>query len=221
MLPKRCSDMKSVVFDLDGTLIHSAPDLQAAANKMLADYGLAPLDMATIESFIGNGVPKLVERCLRVYNKPLSDEAIDKMRGYYDADPYTLTTPYPGVVDCLHRLKAAGIKLAVCTNKPVAPALTILDGLDLTKYFDVVVGGDTYPTHKPDPQPLLGCMAKMGAEMANTVYVGDSETDALTAKNADMTFALFSGGYRKTPCEDLRHHFLFDNFSDLTPYLEA
>ena len=213
--------MKSIVFDLDGTLIHSAPDLQAAANKMLADYDLAPLDVSTIESFIGNGVPKLVERCLRVYGFPQSEEAIDKMRRYYDADPYTLTEPYAGVVDCLHALKAAGIKMAVCTNKPVAPALTILDGLDLTKYFDVVVGGDTYPTHKPDAQPLLGCMEKMGADMANTVYVGDSETDALTAKNADMTFALFSGGYRKTPCEELRHHFLFDHFDTLTPYLKG
>jgi len=213
--------MKSIVFDLDGTLIHSAPDLQAAANKMLAEYDLAPLDVSTIESFIGNGVPKLVERCLRVYGLPQSEEAIDKMRGYYDADPYTLTEPYAGVVDCLHALKAAGIKMAVCTNKPVAPALTILDGLDLTKYFDVVVGGDTYPTHKPDAQPLLGCMEKMGADMANTVYVGDSETDALTAKNADMTFALFSGGYRKTPVEELRHHFLFDHFDTLTPYLKG
>ena len=213
--------MKSVVFDLDGTLIHSAPDLQAAANKMLAEYGLAPLDMASIESFIGNGVPKLVERCLRVYDQPLTEEAVDKMRGYYDADPFTLTEPYEGVVACLEALKAAGIKLSVCTNKPLAPALTILDGLKLTQYFDVVVGGDTYSTHKPDPQPLLGCMEKMGADMANTIYVGDSETDALTAKNADMTFALFSGGYRKTPVEELRHHFLFDDFSALTPYLKG
>ncbi len=212
---------KSIVFDLDGTLIHSSPDLQAAANKVLADYSLAPLDMATIESFIGNGVPKLVERCLRVYEKPLTDEAINKMRDYYDADPFTLTEPYEGVVACLDALKAAGLKLAVCTNKPVAPALTILDGLNLTKYFDVVVGGDTYATHKPDPEPLLGCMEKMGADMANTIYVGDSETDALTAKNADMTFALFSGGYRKTPCADLRHHFLFDDFAALTPYLKG
>ncbi len=213
--------MKSVVFDLDGTLIDSAPDLQAAANKMLAAYGFAPLDIPTIEGFIGNGVPKLVERCLRVYGKPLSEEAVEKMRAYYDADPFTFTGPYDGVVDCLVALKAAGIKLSVCTNKPLAPAITILDGLNLTKFFDVVVGGDTYSTHKPDPQPLLGCMDKMGAEMANTIYVGDSETDAQTAKNADMTFALFSGGYRKTPCEDLRHHFLFDDFAALTPYLKG
>jgi phosphoglycolate phosphatase len=212
---------KSIVFDLDGTLIHSSPDLQAAANKMLADYGLAPLDLASIESFIGNGVPKLVERCLRVYEMPLTEEAVDKMRTYYDADPFTLTAPYEGVVDCLKALKAAGLKLAICTNKPVAPARTILDGLNLTQYFDVVVGGDTYSTHKPDPEPLLGCMEKMGADMANTIYVGDSETDALTAKNADMTFALFSGGYRKTPVEELRHHFLFDDFATLTPYLKG
>ncbi len=109
--------------------------------------------------------------------------------------------------------------MAVCTNKPLAPALTILDGLDLTKYFGVVVGGDTYAHHKPHPAPLLGCVEQLGVAKADCIYIGDSETDTQTAINGNMTFALFSGGYRKTPTTELKHDFLFDHFDALTEYL--
>lgn len=211
--------MKSLIWDLDGTLIHSALDIQAAANKMLADFEMAAIDLPAIESFIGNGIPKLVERCLAVYGQPLNDDAVEKMRVYYDADCTTLTAPYAGVVDCLKTMQAKGMKMALCTNKPLAPALAILKGLGLSKYFDVVVGGDTYAHHKPHPAPLLGCVEQLGADMADCIYIGDSETDAQTASNGNMTFALFSGGYRKTPVKDLKHDFLFDHFDALTEYL--
>ncbi len=211
--------MKSLIWDLDGTLIHSAPDIQAAANKMLADINLAPLDLATIESFIGNGIPKLVERCLAVYELPQNAASIEAMRVYYDANCTTLTAPYAGVINCLMAMKTKGVKMALCTNKPLIPALTILNGLDLAGYFDVVVGGDTYAHHKPHPAPLLGCVEQLDVDMADCIYIGDSETDSLTAGNGNMTFALFSGGYRKTPVSELKHDFLFDHFDALTKYL--
>ncbi len=210
--------MKSFIFDLDGTLIHSALDIQAAANKMLADIDRAPIDLATTESFIGNGIPKFVERCLAIYDLPLSESSLNAMREYYDADPATLTTPYPGVVDCLKTLQAKGVKMAVCTNKPLAPALTILEGLGLAEYFDIVVGGDTYAHNKPHPEPLLGCVSQLDVNFNDCVYVGDSETDALTAANTKMTFALFSGGYRNTPTQDMAKDFLFDHFDDFTKF---
>jgi len=141
------------------------------------------------------------------------------MRVYYDADCTTLTAPYAGVMDCLNAMKTRGIKMAICTNKPLAPALIILDGLDLAKYFDVVVGGDTYAHHKPHPAPLLGCLEQLSVDIADCIYVGDSETDAATASNANMTFALFEGGYRKTPVAELPHDFRFDHFDALTEYL--
>ncbi|MCF6302469.1 MAG: HAD hydrolase-like protein, partial [Devosiaceae bacterium] len=92
--------MSAIIFDLDGTLIDSAPDLRAAANKMLAGLGHPPLSRQTIVSFIGNGVPKLVERCLKVYNHPTSKEAEDQFRSFYDENPFTLSTPYPCVLSC-------------------------------------------------------------------------------------------------------------------------
>lgn len=210
--------MKNVIFDLDGTLIDSAPDLHAAANKMLSAMGFAPLSLETIVSFIGNGVPKLVERCLAVYNQPTSPEAVATYLRFYDADPFTLTRPYAGVEDCLAALKAKGCKMAVCTNKPETPARVILDGLGLTPYFDFIAGGDTYPTMKPDPAPLHGCAAALGGE---AIYVGDSETDEKTATSAGMTFALFDGGYRKTATSDMAHDFLFSDFAALTRFLTA
>lgn len=209
---------KNVIFDLDGTLIHSEPDLRAAANKMLATMDLAPLSEAQITSFIGNGVPKLVERCLAVYNLPTNPEAVATFLRFYDADPFTLTQPYPTVVDCLVALKAAGCKIAVCTNKPEAPARVILDGLGLTQYFDFIAGGDTYPTMKPDPAPLHGCAEALGGD---AIYVGDSETDEKTASNAGMVFALFEGGYRKTPTSEMQHNLLFTDFGDLTNFVTA
>ncbi len=211
--------MKAIIWDLDGTLVHSTPDIQAAGNKMLAGLNLAPLDLATIESFVGNGIPKFVERCLAVYDLPLSDAALEAMREYYDADCTTLTAPYAGVINCLDTMQAKGIKMAVCTNKPLVPALTILEGLDLSKYFDVVVGGDTYAHHKPHPAPLLGCVEQLSVDMGDCIYVGDSETDVQAASNANMTFALFEGGYRETPVAELKHDFLFDHFDKLTEFL--
>lgn len=209
--------MNILIWDLDGTLIHSSPDLHAAANKMLAGEGLDPLPLKTIESFIGNGVPKLVERCLNAHGKPPSEAATNAFRKFYDADPTTLTRPYPGVVDCLKALQAKGFKMALCTNKPEAPARVILDGFELTQYFDFISGGDTYPTMKPDPAPLHGCAAALGG--GEPVYIGDSETDALSAANAGMTFAMFSGGYRNTPTDEMKKDFLFDDFAALTAYL--
>ena len=113
-------------------------------------------------------------------------------------------------------LKAAGCKLALCTNKPEAPARVILDGLDLTKYFDFIAGGDTYETMKPDPAPLQGCAQALGGDC---IYVGDSETDEKTAINAAMPFALFEGGYRKTPVSEMQHSLLFTDFTTLTAYV--
>lgn len=212
-------DAKAVFFDLDGTLIHSAPDIHAAANVICRTRSWEEFDLQTITSFIGNGVPKLVERVFvargHSYETPDYDAAVSEFLEYYDAHATDLTAPYPGIIDALEALKAMSMPMGVVTNKPKNPALIILNDLDLTKYFDVVIGGDSAPAKKPDPAPYLeGCKA-LGVDASDTIYVGDSETDGETAVNVGVRFALFSDGYRNSELSEIPHQVIVDDFAEL------
>lgn len=213
--------MTPIVFDLDGTLIDSAPDLHAACTKMLADEGAPAPSLETVIGYIGNGVPRLVELAMRDNGIPADQHArlVKAFMIYYDADPATLTTLYPNLLPLLERLVENGHKLAVCTNKPEAPAREILRLLGVEHFFDVVVGGDTLPQKKPDPAPLHHSLKLLAAE--SCLYVGDSEVDAETADRAGQRMALFTRGYRKVPVADLPHAFAFDDFAALGPYIES
>lgn len=204
-----------LVFDLDGTLVDSAPDIHAAVARMLAGEGKAPLDLATVTSFIGLGLPNLVERVIRHCGMDPSAHArlVGVTLGHYNAASSALTRTYPGVVAALTAFQQAGHQMAVCTNKPVAPARAVLRDLGLEGFFSVVIGGDSLPVAKPDPAPLHACIAGLGG--GSTVYVGDSEVDAATALAAGVPFALFTEGYRKTPVADLPHALAFSDFASL------
>ena len=212
-----------VVFDLDGTLVDSAPDLHAAANRMLAELGRPPLSLAQVTGFIGNGVPKLVERCLQATGgvEGLQAGALARFRRHYDASPAELTRPYPGAVAALQALRGAGRRLGVCTNKPEAPARKLLALLGMHRHFDAVVGGDSLAVQKPDPAPLCHAIAALGGDPGSALYVGDSEVDAATAENAGVAFALFTQGYRRTPVERLRCAFAFGDFAELGEIVRA
>lgn len=211
----------AIVFDLDGTLIDSAPDLHAACVKMLADEGAPTPSLETVITYIGNGVPRLVELAMKDAGIIADQHArlVQAFMVHYDKDPATLTTVYPNLLPLLETLHAAGHKLAVCTNKPEAPARVILQMLDIEKYFDVVVGGDTLAQKKPDPAPLHHCLKLLGTDTC--LYVGDSEVDAETADRAKLPMALFTKGYRKVPVADLPHDFAFEDFAALGPYIET
>ena len=213
--------MKAVVFDLDGTLVDSAPDLHAAAVRMLADFNKPPLTLENVISFIGNGVPTLVRRCLdAAVSEDLDyDAALAAFRRHYMAAPTALSRPYEGVIEMLNELKNEGFKLAVCTNKSERMTSEVLEGLRLDSFFQAVVGGDTLPVRKPDPEPLRMAFRLIEQQCEGALYIGDSEVDAETAEAAGSTFALFLGGYRKTPVEQLRTHFVFDEFNQLAQYI--
>jgi len=209
----------NIVFDLDGTLIDSAPDIRAAANVMLAGEGAAPLDMATTISFIGNGIPKLVERAMAARNLAAPDHArlTQAMLDAYDKNPATLTRLYDGLDALLPALREDGHKLGICTNKPLAPTKQILDIFGITNLFDVIIGGDTLAGKKPDPAPLIAAYAALGDGVR--LYVGDSEVDAETAERANVPFALFTEGYRKVAVEKLTHELAFADFTELGAYI--
>lgn len=197
---------KALIFDLDGTLIHSAPDIHATANVALADLGRAPLDLATIISFIGNGIDNTVERCLRAtgdYTPEIHQQALALFLDYYAKNMTTLTRPYAGVVEALQTFREAGLPLGICTNKLDGPAREVCDQLGLSQYFDVISGVQAGQPKKPDPSPLLSCAAQLGVSVSDALYIGDSEVDFQTARNAGMPFRLFASGYLNQPLPEL------------------
>ena len=189
-----------LVFDLDGTLIDSAPDIHAAANRLLAEEGLPPQPFAALRAMIGHGVPHLVDLLLKAAGQP--PDAVRDARlsaryigGYEEA--VALTRPYAFVPETLDRLAAAGHRMGLCTNKPLAAVRAVLAHLDLAQHFAVIVAGDSACPRKPDPAPLHAAIAGLGGGPAT--YIGDHEVDAATARAAGVPFLLFTEGYRATP----------------------
>lgn len=207
--------MSVVIFDLDGTLVDSAPDIRAAVNRMLADEGIAPLSLETVVGFIGNGIPRLVELTLNAVGLDMARHAelTQSTLDHYNAASADLTRPYDGVMAALEALKTGGYRMGICTNKPEAPARDVIQALGMTPFFDVIIGGDSLSHRKPHAAPLLKTMTDLDGTKA--VYVGDSEVDAETAKAAALPFALFTRGYRKGPVTAMPHDVAFDSFADL------
>lgn len=206
----------AVIFDLDGTLVDSAPDIRAAVNRMLEGEGMAPLDLPTVISFIGHGLPRLVARVMEARALPQSEHArLTRItRAHYDVASTVLTRPYPGVPEMLDTLRANGHPLGLCTNKPEDSARALLDDMGLGHHFGAIVGGDRLPRPKPDPAMLHACIAELG-HPAPPVFVGDSEVDAATAHAAGVPFLLFTLGYRHSPPEALNPAASFADHADL------
>jgi len=207
---------RAVVFDLDGTLIDSAPDIHAAANTLMERHGLGPFTPAETRSFIGSGVPHFITCCLRARgeagNAALRAQLIAEFIDIYEAS-VTLTRVYPGAAEALAALVSGQYALGLCTNKPQGPARAVLEHLGLAAHFPVVIGGDSLSVRKPDPAPLQAAVAGLGAR--DVVYVGDSEVDAETAARAGLPFALYTEGYRKGPVHAIPHARAFADFGDL------
>ncbi len=212
-----------VIFDLDGTLIDSVVDIAQALNAMLAARGCAALPADTVRSMIGDGMRKLVERALLARGLDATDlaEAERSVLELYTAEPVRLTTPYPGARGALERLRTAGLRLAVCTNKPAQLAETILARLELSEFFLRVVGGDSLPYRKPDPRVLQAVLTHFGAAPRDALMVGDSEVDAATAAAAGLPFVLMDHGYRRGPREQIKCFAALEDFAQLPELVQT
>ena len=210
------ADTLNLVFDLDGTLIDSAPQIHAATNKVFGARGLPEFSQATVRGFIGNGVGVLVARLMAHQgldaDPALHADLVENFIRIYE-EAFDLTTLYPRVSTTLVALAEAGHRLAICTNKPEGPARAVLRHFDLAPLFPVLIGGDTLPQRKPDPAPLHAALDRLGPGKA--LFIGDSEVDAETAAAAGVSLALFTGGYRRAAPDTLGARIIFDDHAAL------
>jgi phosphoglycolate phosphatase len=211
-----------LVFDLDGTLIDSAPDLRGALNRMLRERGYPPLSLAQVRRMIGDGVPTLVARALAASGADPAEAvpALPRFLQIYEADAVRLTRPYPGVPETLSALRARGYRTAICTNKPQHATQTVLNGLALAGLFDGVAGGDRFAVRKPDPGHLLALITALGGSAAAAAMIGDNENDAAAAHAAGMPLVLMRYGYARVDPESLGADALLDHFADLPATLD-
>ena len=218
---------KLLIFDFDGTLIDSVPDLADATNIMLEQLGKPSYPLDTVKEWVGNGARMLVERALSGsvdINEHLSTDEIEAAEQLffeaYEAHDSNKTTSYPDVDSGLKQLKSAGFTLALVTNKPMRFVPNILDSLGWTPLFDMVLGGDSLPVKKPDPAPLLHVCDILKFEPAQAFMIGDSINDISAGKNAGIDTIGLSYGYNYgKDIRDSEPNQAFDHFAELLAYL--
>ena len=213
----------AILFDLDGTLVDSVPDLAAAVNALLREQGRPPLPIEAVTRMVGDGTTALVRRALAASGLEDAPFAplLQRFLALYEAGATRLTRPYPGVPEGLARLAAAGCRLALCTNKPERATRAVIDGLGLGCFFEVVIGGDSLSALKPDPAPLLAALARLDAPASRAVMVGDHRNDVAAAHGAGIAAVLARYGYGAATLGDLLPDAAIDRFSELPAALAS
>ena len=216
--------VKAVVFDLDGTLVDSVAAICANANVLMAECELALLDIEEARGYIGHGARAFLQQALQARDcaddATLFEARFARLSTIYANAPGEMNTPYPGVQPLLEALAARpDIKLGMCTNKPAEPTRMVLKAHNWEEMFGSVIAGDDLVERKPHPKPLQTVIERLGAERA--VYIGDSEVDAETAAAADVPFALFTNGYRKSPVAEIKADAIFSHHDEVLSFLDG
>lgn len=215
----------TIVFDLDGTLIDTAPDLVDTLNVVFAREGLAPLPYETARNFIGGGAKAMIERAMATIELTLSSDRLEKLFAdfvvHYSEHLADRSRPFPGVVEALNDLAARGWRFAICTNKLERLSLRLLDELELTDRFLAVCGQDTFGIQKPDPEILRRTIAAAGGVIRRSVMIGDSVTDIRTARAAGVPVIAVDFGYSEHPIADFNPDRIIGKFADLPAAIAA
>jgi phosphoglycolate phosphatase len=210
----------AVVFDLDGTLADTATDVQRALNRALASDDLPPIDTSTVRLMIGGGPRLLVSRALQKLGVEKGQYLIDRLTDvFYDEylrQEDVESRLFEGAKTCLDQLKSAGTRIGLCSNKPDELCRKLVAELGVASYFDVIQGSGTGLPRKPDAAPLLKTIERLGTLPAATLYIGDSETDVLTARAAGVPVVLVSYGYTARPAAELGADRVYDSLADIT-----
>lgn len=204
-----------LIFDLDGTLIDSKRDLVDSVNAMRLHVGEPPLSDETVFSYVGNGAPVLVQRALPGRDEAELEQALNFFLAYYRDHMLDATTLYPGVRDALDKLLAADVKMAVLTNKPVRFSEHLIKGLGLDGHFFRIYGGNSFAEKKPHPKGIELLMHESGIGREQTIMVGDSAVDVMTARNAQVRACGVSWGFQPETFEVARPDFVIDDMGEL------
>jgi phosphoglycolate phosphatase len=209
----------ALIFDLDGTLIDSVPDVGAAMNRMLAGAGYAQIPDENVSDYVGWGAHAMIKKALATAGILSPDgelkQRLEEYLAFYRAAPAERTIIYPGVLDVLNNLAATGIPMGVCTNKPHAMSKLVLDTLDMSRYFAAVLGGDIVPHRKPDGRHVHDTLHLMNAEDRSAVMIGDSETDMTAGRDAGLPVIAVTYGYAHGDPYQLDADICIDRFTDL------
>ena len=212
----------AVVFDLDGTLVDTAADIHAVLAEVLVEAGQPASDLDAVRAMIGDGARVLIERAVAAVGADADIDALHhRFTARYALLPCRHSVPYPGAVELLRELRHRGLRLGLCTNKPQAPTVALLAALGLDGALDAVIGGDVLAgVRKPDPAHLLAVLARLDAEPAAAVMVGDSRNDLLAARGAGLRCVLVGFGYTAVPARELGADAVVDRLAELPALLD-
>ncbi len=212
------------LFDLDGTLVDTAGDLTEALNVALAAGNAAQVSVDQVRSMIGQGARRLIERGFALsktdHSKAELDDLVRIFLDHYRANINNHSVFYPDALAMLDRLEDAGVRLAICTNKPEAMAVALMDSLGHGSRFAMIAGGDTHPVNKPDPGHLTLTVDTIGGDPERVVMVGDSFADVEAARRAGYPCIGVSFGYTDTPMRELGPDFVIDTLSEIWPHAQ-
>ena len=215
----------TLVFDLDGTLVDTAPDLAAATNHVMATLGLTPVSVAEIRPFVGHGALAMMSAAAATHGRLLQESELHEMfeifLEHYSAHIADVSRPYPGAIETLQRLRGAGATLAVCTNKLEHHARQLLTALDMTDLFAAITGRDSLGVYKPDPGHFTGTVERARGLQTHAIMIGDSETDIQTAKAARVPVVAVDFGYSQAPVSTLGPDAIISSYRGLEPALLA
>ena len=212
----------TILFDLDGTLVDTAPDLMAAHNHVMKKFGHDEKKMSDIKSLAGKGAWIMMQRSFKkeIRDENLKKEMIKEFLDFYSKNIDKGSQPINGIQDFLRWAKSKNISMAVCTNKQERLAIDLLKKLNMDEYFEYTAGSDTFEFNKPDPRHLTNVVEIIGGDLNKTIMVGDSEVDAMSASNAKLPFVLVENGYTEKTTNEIKHNVLIKDFVNFKKIIE-
>ena len=208
------SQIYTILFDLDGTIVDTAPDLMAAHNHVMKKFGYQPKKLSDIKSLAGRGAWVMMQKSFKekVQDEKLKKIMVSEFINFYGKNISNLSKPMEGIEDFLNWAKQKNISMAVCTNKQENLAVDLLKKLEMIDYFEFIAGSDTFEFNKPDPRHLTNVVEIIKGDIKKTIMVGDSEVDAQSAENAKVPFVLVEDGYTEKNKDEIKHNQSIKNF---------